>query len=381
MKGKDGRLWAVNPEAGVFGLAPGLNAENNPNVYAASQKGAIFTNVVQNTNDNTVWWEGMAALDKEQLTETSLLNWRGDAWQMPDEPVVVDGGSLTLDEDDEEQYDEFGEKIEKEEDDEDEKKKSDDSFESEADADSESSATSGSKQAVRGAHSNSRFTVPLTNCPNLSDKYNSEEGVPISAIVFGSRRSKAIPLVYQAFDWEHGVFVGTILGTETGGGSASNPAVRRDPMAMQTLCGYNMADYWGHWLKMGKKLGRKAPKIFNVNWFKNGENAKPLWPGFGENIRVLEWIIKRVSPPKDGAKLGIVEAPMGYLPKAEDICIEGLEERGITVESIEFLLRLEKTPWKEDVNSIKQFYAKYGERLPEKLREQLIDFEKRLLNS
>jgi phosphoenolpyruvate carboxykinase (GTP) len=291
---------------------------------------------------------------------------------------------MALDEDEEDEYDEFGEKIEKEEEETEsvaEKDAKADEADAASDAEGEASVSSPAKQVVRGAHSNSRFTVPMSNCPNLSSAYDSAQGVPISAIVFGSRRSKAIPLVYQAFDWEHGVFVGTIMGTETGGGSASNPAVRRDPMAMQTLCGYNMADYWGHWLKIGKKLGRKAPKIFCVNWFKNGEGGVPLWPGFGDNIRVLDWIIKRVTPPKDGGeRLGIVEAPMGYLPKAEDINIEGLEGR-ISLESIEFLLRLEKTPWKEDVNAIKQFYAKYGERLPGQLREQLIDFEKRLLNS
>jgi phosphoenolpyruvate carboxykinase (GTP) len=384
-KGSDGRLWATNPESGIFGLAPGLNAESNPNVFAATQKNAIFTNVVHNTDDNTVWWEGMPVDPefKEKLTPDSLINWRGESWTPPDEPVEVVVGVM-LDEDEEDEYDEFGEKIEKEEDDEPKiKEEKSNDPEPGSDAELEAEPTSAAnKQSVRGAHSNSRFTVPLSNCPNFSaSAYNSPEGVPISAIVFGSRRSKAIPLVYQAFDWEHGVFVGTIMGTETGGGSASNPAVRRDPMAMQTLCGYNMADYWGHWLKIGKKLGRKAPKIFNVNWFKNGEKGTPLWPGFGENIRVLDWIIKRTQPPKDGVKLGIVEAPMGYLPKAEDIDVTGLESLGITLESVEFLLRLEKTPWKEDVNAIKQFYAKFGDRLPERLREQLIDFEKRLLNS
>ncbi|MCL2754085.1 MAG: phosphoenolpyruvate carboxykinase domain-containing protein [Oscillospiraceae bacterium] len=393
-KGSDGRLWATNPEIGVFGLASGLNEESNPNVFATFSENAIFANVVHNTDNNTVWWEGMASLDKSELTDESLINWKGEYWTAPDEPppvlVSTSADDDFADEDDEDDPDsEFAEGYVPEEPGEEfaiDAPTSDfDEAGENADAsdvpDSEGCAGEtlyGSKVPSRGSHSNSRVTAPLINCPNLSESWNNPDGVPISAIIFGGRRSKAVPLVYQTFDWEHGVFVGAILGSETGIGGST--VVRRNPMAMLSLCGYNTTDYWRHWLKLGKKLGRNAPKIFNVNWFKVGDGGI-LWPGFGENIRVLDWVINRVTKTGD-ERPGSIEAPMGYLPKLEDIDISGLEEQyGFTAETLERVFRLEKNHWKEDINAVKQFFAKFGDKIPEQLRDQLMDFEKRLLNS
>ncbi|MCL1881244.1 MAG: phosphoenolpyruvate carboxykinase (GTP) [Oscillospiraceae bacterium] len=404
-KGEDGRLWAINPETGIFGLLPGLSAEKKPNVYSALQKNAIFTNAVHNIDNNTVWWEGLelSEEEKEALTDESLLNWKGESWILPDDPIPeeeislendyeLDADTFSDNEDDFNDNDNIGKDDDDNSVDEEldyDNKKPDDTKVS--DDTLENSALGKIKQSIRGAHSNSRFTASLSNCPNLSEACNDKSnGVPISAIIFGGRRSKAMPLVFQSFDWEHGVFVGSALGTETGAGSITNPTVRREPMAMQGLCGYNMADYFEHWLKIGKKLGRKAPKIFSVNWFRDGDSNKLAWPGYGENIRVLDWIIKRINTPKPSEdtkdskvtvpRLSISEVPVGYIPKAEDIDIEGLEEYGVTLETIENLLRIDKAHLKEDVNGVKQFYAKFGNRLPEKLREQLIDFERRLLN-
>jgi phosphoenolpyruvate carboxykinase (GTP) len=348
-KGKDGRLWAINPESGIFGLAPGLNAEKSPSVLASAQKNSIFTNVVHDTDNNTVWWEHLGSEASE-----NLLDWKGNPWIMPEIPAEEDDDELeaglpAL---------EDAEVIE-----------SPDVVDSEAEL---AIPPVKVEKTVRGAHSNSRFTAPIADCPSLSPAYERAEGVPISAIIFGGRRSKTVPLVYQSFDWEHGVFVGSILGSETAGVNT----VRRDPMAMLPYCGYNMADYWAHWLKMGKKLGPKAPRIFNVNWFKHGDDKKPVWPGYGENIRVLDWVVRRVTSSR---RCGIVESPVGYLPKIEDIDLEGLPE-SFTGETVKFLLAVEKAQWKEDVNAVKQFYAKFGTQLPDKLREQLIDLEKRLLN-
>ena len=217
-QGPDGRLWAINPENGFFGVAPGTNAKSNPNALASTRQGTIFTNVVHNLDDNTVWWEG---LDKNP--PTNALNWKGEKWD----------------------------------------------------------CTDGSK----GAHPNSRFTAPAENCPCISSEFNSTTGVPISAIVFGGRRAKTAPLVYQSRDWDNGVFVGSIMASETtAAATGAVGVVRRDPMAMLPFCGYNMADYWEHWFEMGEKLGDKAPKIFNVNWFRTDDEGNFIWPGFGDNL-------------------------------------------------------------------------------------------------
>jgi len=376
-KGKDGRLWAANPEAGIFGLAFGLNGESNPNVLTAANKDSIFTNTAFNSDDDTVWWENLNNL-KDSEESANLLDWKGNEFKFEEilsqveddiEDDIIDDFAVVDEVDDYVEVDDFEQQFEQ-----------DDGF-GEA---HETAAVDGAAEPVkpkatpkpaparRAAHSNSRFTVPITNCPNLSEKYGDADGVPISAIVFGGKRSKTVPLVYQAFDWEHGVFVGSVLGSEPTTGSSNT--VRRDPMAMLPYCGYNMADYWRHWLKMGKKLGRNAPKVFNVNWFKIGENGTPVWPGYGENIRVLDWIVERVS----SKKFSIIETPVGYTPKAVDIDIDGLE--GMNDELLIKLLSVEKAPWKEDVNSVKQFYAKFGDKLPEELKKQLIDLEKRLMN-
>jgi phosphoenolpyruvate carboxykinase (GTP) len=384
-KGRDGRLWAINPEAGVFGALTGLNAESNPNVIATASKNSIFTNTAHNLEDNTVWWEGM---NDEEIV--NAIDWRGSPWdnirvEMPEESEILEN------EDDEEYEDNAGgdahiipndEDFDDEALDEDELN-GDDEDDALEDVGEQPSAAARVPQIVkRGAHSGSRFTAPISGCPNLSLQFNSPDGVPITAIVFGGRRTKTVPLVYQAFDWVHGVFVGTVLGAEPpNAAKPGSAAVRRDPMAMLRYCGYNSADYWRHWLKMGKKLGRNAPKIFNVNWFKYGTDGKPVWPGFGENIRVLDWIIRRGVNTAGGTKFGIIETPVGYIPKAEDINITGLESDEFTLETVKGLLYIDKALWKEDVNGVKQLYAKFGDKLPEELKEQLIDLEKRLMNA
>ena len=302
--GPDGRLWAINPENGFFGVAPGTNMKSNPNALISTQKNTIFTNVVHNLDDNTVWWEG---LDKNP--PKNALNWKGEKWD----------------------------------------------------------CTDGSK----GAHPNSRFTAPAINCPCISSEFNNPNGVPISAIIFGGRRAKTAPLVYQARDWQHGVFVGSTMASETTAAAAGAVGVvRRDPMAMLPFCGYNMGDYWTHWLEMGKKLGDKAPKIFNVNWFRTDDEGHFIWPGFGDNMRVLNWIVDRCEGKADA-----VETPIGYEPKPEDIDVEGLD---ITTDTVRDLLSVDKNLWKEEVKGIKEFYAKFGDKLPQALESELVTLESNL---
>ena len=303
--GPDGRLWAINPENGFFGVAPGTNMKSNPNARISTQKNTIFTNVVHNLDDNTVWWEG---LDKNP--PKNALNWKGEKWD----------------------------------------------------------CTDGSK----GAHPNSRFTAPAVNCPCISSEFNNPNGVPISAIIFGGRRAKTAPLVYQARDWKHGVFVGSTMASETTAAAAGAVGVvRRDPMAMLPFCGYNMGDYWAHWLEMGEKLGDKAPKIFNVNWFRTDDEGHFIWPGFGDNMRVLNWIIDRCE-----GRAEAVETPIGYEPKPEDIDVEGLGD--VTTDTVKDLLTVDKALWKEEVKGIKEFYAKFGDKLPKELESQLSTLEANL---
>jgi phosphoenolpyruvate carboxykinase (GTP) len=301
--GADGRLWAVNPENGFFGVAPGTNAKSNPNALESTRKNTIFTNVVHNLDDNTVWWEG---LDKNP--PKNAINWKGEKWD----------------------------------------------------------ASSGEK----GAHPNSRFTAPAQNCPCVSPEFENPNGVPISAIVFGGRRAKTAPLVYQSFDWEHGVFVGSAMASETTAAAAGKVGVvRRDPMAMLPFCGYNMGDYFAHWIEMGKKIPN-APKIFNVNWFRQNDSGEIIWPGFGENMRVLMWILDRCE-----GKAKAVETAIGYEPIAEDINLEGID---ISLETLKGLLEVDPAIWKEDVAGIKAFYKQFGDTLPKELAKQLENFEKRL---
>ena len=302
--GADGRLWAINPENGFFGVAPGTNEKSNPNALATTRSDTIFTNVVHNLDDNTVWWEG---LDKNP--PKNAINWKGEKWD----------------------------------------------------------CTDGSK----GAHPNSRFTAPARNCPCISKEFNNPKGVPVSAIVFGGRRAKTAPLVYQSRDWNHGVFVGSIMASETtAAATGAVGVVRRDPMAMLPFCGYHMGDYWQHWIDMGKKLGDKAPKIFNVNWFRTDDEGHFIWPGFGDNMRVLMWILDRCEGKADA-----VETPIGYEPKPEDINIEGLN---IDLDTLKGLLDVDKNLWKEDAAGIEEFYQKFGDRLPKELKAELETLKKNL---
>ncbi len=300
--GEDGRLWAVNPENGFFGVAPGTNMKSNPNALLSTMKNTIFTNVVQNLDDNTVWWEG---LDKNP--PKNAIDWKGNPWN----------GDMK-------------------------------------DADG---------KAIKGAHPNSRFTAPAINCPCISDQFEAPNGVPLSAIVFGGRRAKTAPLVYQSKDWNNGVFVGSIMASETtAAATGAVGVVRRDPMAMRPFVGYNMGDYFKHWIEMGKKIA-KQPKIFNVNWFRTDDNGNFIWPGFGDNMRVLDWIIDRCED-----KVDAVETPIGFVPNAEDINIEGLSD--VTLDTIKELLTIDKENWKKEAEGIEQFYGELT-RVPSELYDEL----------
>ena len=307
--GEDGRLYAINPENGFFGVAPGTNEKSNPNALASTRKNTIFTNVAINNDDMTVWWEKLDDHPPVNATE-----WKGTKVNGPE--YIAQGNKL--------------------------------------------------------AHPNSRFTAPAVNCPCISPEFNNPKGVPISAIIFGGRRAKTAPLVYQSFNWQHGTFVGSIMASETtAAATGAVGVVRRDPMAMLPFCGYNMGDYWAHWLEMGKILGDKAPKIFNVNWFRTDDDGNFIWPGFGDNMRVLEWIIGRCEDAVDA-----VETPIGYEPKPEDINVEELD--GITTETIKGLLSVDKDLWREEANGIGEFYAKFGDKLPKELAGELDALKARL---
>ena len=303
-KGADGRLYAINPENGFFGVAPGTNVKSNPNALASTKKGTIFTNVARNLDDNTVWWEGLDKNPPVNAVEWTGIETNGVEWK-------AEGKNL--------------------------------------------------------AHPNSRFTAPAVNCPCISSEFENPAGVPISAFVFGGRRAKLAPLVYQSRDWNHGVFVGSIMASETTAAAAGAVGVvRRDPMAMLPFCGYNKGDYWQHWIDIGKTLDAdKAPKIFNVNWFRKDDEGNFMWPGFGDNLRVLEWIIKRCENEVDAQ-----ETAIGYLPYAKDINIEGLEGE-VSIESLESILDVDKALWAQEADGIGEFYAKFGDKLPETLKAEL----------
>ena len=291
--GSDGRLWAVNPEAGFFGVAPGTSMKSNPNALLTCQKNTIFTNVLL-TPDKNIWWESMGV-----DAPAKGIDWKGNDWT-PD-------------------------------------------------------------MGTKGAHPNSRFTAPASQCPCISSEWENPAGVPISAIVFGGRRAKVAPLVYQSFDWEHGVFVGATMASETtAAATGAVGVVRRDPMAMLPFCGYNMGEYFQHWLEMGKKIPN-PPKIFNVNWFRVDENGKFIWPGFGDNLRVLLWILARCN-----GEVEAVESPIGYLPKAEDIDLEGTN---ITLDVLKGLLSIDKESWTQEVEDQKAHLARF-EKLPAEIKAQ-----------
>ncbi len=292
--GPDGRLWAVNPEAGFFGVVPGTNSKTNANAMAAIQRNTIYTNVALKP-DGTVWWEG-----HDDPPPQSALDWRGRPWT----PA----------------------------------------------------------KAEPAAHPNSRFTTPATACPSISPEWENPQGVPISAILFGSRRQKLVPLVFQSFNWQHGTFLGATLASETtAAATGAVGVVRRDPMAMLPFCGYNMADYWGHWLAMEKRVSR-LPKVFRVNWFRRDEKGRFLWPGFGDNLRVLKWVIQRCQGGGEAE-----ETPIGYVPTETAIDRQGLEVSGKVLRE---LFRIDREGWRTALRSQAEFFEKFGDRLPAGIREE-----------
>ena len=308
--GPDGRLYAINPENGFFGVAPGTNEKSNFNALESTKKNTIFTNVALDLNDNTVWWEGL----NKNLPENAL-DWKGNPWDAA--------------------------KFDK------------------------------ADKSTCAAHPNSRFTAPAENCPCISEEFDKGAGVPISAIIFGGRRAKCAPLVYQSKDWVNGVFVGSAMASETTAAAAGAVGVvRRDPMAMLPFCGYHMGDYFAHWLAMGEKLGDKAPKIFNVNWFRTDDEGNFIWPGFGDNMRVLNWIIDRCEGKADAD-----ETAIGFVPKAEDIDLTDLD---FDIETLRSILAVDKDIWSKEAEEIEEHYKKFGDKLPAELAAQLETLENNL---
>ncbi|MGE5549271.1 MAG: phosphoenolpyruvate carboxykinase (GTP) [Bacteroidota bacterium] len=299
--GPDGRLWAVNPEAGFFGVAPGTSRQTNPNAMATMQRDTIFTNVVL-TPEGTVWWEGMGEAPPKEG-----LDWKGNPW----------------------------------------------------------TPASGEK----GAHPNARFTAPARNCPCISPEWENPHGVPISAILFGGRRAKVAPLVYQSYNWQHGVYVGASMASETTTAAAGAVGVvRRDPMAMLPFCGYNMGDYFAHWLAMGKKIPN-PPKIFHVNWFRTDAQGKFIWPGFGDNFRAVKWVLDRCQDKGKAA-----ETPIGYVPTEDALDLRGLS---LSKDEVRSLLDVDREAWLEDLANQEEFFAKF-DRLPGEIKEEMAALKKRL---
>ncbi len=310
--GPDGRLYALNPEAGFFGVAPGTSQLTNPNALATVRHGTIFTNTAL-TDDGDVWWEGLTSTPPEHL-----IDWKGEDW-WPGRPGPA-------------------------------------------------------------AHPNARFTVAAAQCPSMAPEWLSPEGVPISAILFGGRRSTTVPLVHEAFDWEHGVYLGSSLASETTAAAAGDVGVlRRDPFAMLPFCGYNMADYWAHWLSLPARAERpNLPKVFLVNWFRKGAGGRYLWPGFGENIRVIAWVFARCGgrTGEAGERVGgAVRTPIGWAPSPGAIPTDGLE---LPDEDMEELLRVDVAEWRQEVSSMQEHYRRFGDRLPQQLAGQLAALAERL---
>jgi phosphoenolpyruvate carboxykinase (GTP) len=302
--GPDGRLWAVNPETGFFGVAPGTNAQTNPNAMVTLARNSIFTNVGL-TPDGQPWWEG---IDPEQKTPPpGTIDWLGKAWKPGDGPA---------------------------------------------------------------AHPNSRFTAPASQCPSISPHWRDPRGVPISVIMFGGRRARVAPLVYQARDWEHGVFVGASMASETTAAATGQVGMtRRDPMAMLPFCGYNMGDYWGHWLEMGQRVPN-PPAIFHVNWFRKDDHGNFLWPGYGQNVRVLRWMLDRVRGKADAQ-----ETPIGLVPTPASLDLSGLD---LAAGALDELLRVDPADWERDWRHLGKFLAQFGDRLPAAIREQYFGLGQRL---
>ncbi len=303
--GTDGRLYAVNPEAGFFGVAPGTSKQTNPNALKMLEHDTVFTNCAK-TDDGDIWWEGMTKEPPDHLTD-----WRGDDWTP--------------------------------------------------------------EAASTAAHPNARFTIPIAQCPSVTPEWDDPAGVPIDAMLFGGRRASVVPLVFEARGWEHGTFLGSIMSSEKTAAATGNVGeLRFDPMAMLPFCGYNMADYFGHWLRIGRRENVKLPRIFYVNWFRKGEGGKFLWPGFGENSRVLAWIFRRCEGQAEA-----VETPIGLVPPVGE---GGIETKGLDIsrEAVEQLLEVDPKSWLDQLPQIHEHYGRFGRRLPPQLREQVHDLERRL---
>jgi phosphoenolpyruvate carboxykinase (GTP) len=301
--GKDGQLYAINPEAGFFGVAPGTSMQSNPNAMRGLHANVIFTNVGK-TDDNDIWWEQMGK------KPAHLIDWQGKDW------------------------------------------------------------TPESKTPA--AHPNARFTAPASQCPVIAKEWEDPNGVPISAILFGGRRATVVPLVHEARDWQHGTFLGSIISSETTAAAAGKVgALRRDPMAMLPFCGYNMASYWAHWLKIGRTHGAKMPRVYYVNWFRKSAAGEFLWPGFGDNGRVLKWVFERCAGKAQG-----VETPIGVVPRPSDLDLTGL---ALDDDDVNELLAVDREGWINEVPLIREYYASFGARMPRELNAELDALEKRLL--
>jgi phosphoenolpyruvate carboxykinase (GTP) len=300
--GKDGRLYAINPEAGFFGVAPGTSSKTNLNALKTASANSLFTNVAVDDNGN-VWWEGLSP------APAKLTDWKGNPWT-PDSPE-------------------------------------------------------------KAAHPNSRFTTPASQCPSISPKWEDPEGVPISAILFGGRRASLVPLVVESTSWNNGVLIGASMGSEATAAATDTKAgtIRHDPMAMLPFCGYNMGDYFQHWINMGTKVAN-PPKIYGVNWFRQDENGKFLWPGFGDNVRVLQWIIDRVE-----GKAGAAETPLGNMPRPQDLNREGLD---CSDDALNTILTVDKATWKASFDETREYFSIFGDRFPKALNDEMVALEKRL---
>ena len=291
--GEDGRLYAINPEAGYFGVVPGTNYRSNPNAMKMMESDTIFTNVAL-TDDGDVWWEGM-----DGDVPDHLIDWKGNHW-------TPDTGELA-------------------------------------------------------AHPNARFTCATSQCPSVDPAWDNPAGVPLSAFIFGGRLSHTFPLVFQALDWEHGVYIAATMGSEATAAAVNQAAVRRDPMAMLPFCGYNMADYWGHWLKLGKSLAT-PPQIFRVNWFRRDDDGRFIWPGFGENMRVLAWIVDRANGKKDAVK-----SPFGLMPRHQDLNWNGLDFKSNEFNSI---MDIDRDKAMEEADAQKDLFDSFEDRLPPEMERQ-----------